>query len=665
MASINEMLDDITAEIFRTAPFDQRTEVIVDPSLNYGLDLYQVVTGDETFDGREIIQSDGLQFVEQIENIHVNGDNGEVEDENIISTEMKTFNQFFNEAVKDIKKNSQKPPVEVEERSQRTKSQFTLRRIEADFSKSDKKIKLLDALKSIGNEKGWYKKIDNFTAKLMNENITSNRDIPFQDYVEKVSDYCLKTMPRLMADKIKSEVSEFVKQYSKPFDEIYAEALAEVETVTSDEIKKMREMLVKTAPLKPEIVYIGGPAISYEVSVQTDPALMESASQTIEGLGTFDDKDFESIINNDNLDVQMANQPSSEYYSETEAGAMSKETSEVVKTKLETEIEKQKRIREDMRQALNPKLGLQLSQIYPDHREMIKRLKDLTEFDLKVFEESFAEQIDKTLPPPEVLTLKWNDKIYKYVTTWTWISPTCDEMLPPEKRRKRAQKHEKAFLYIPPASPNSLKRRSPNDSSQLEFPPFIKRRFGILEENPLTAIIGKPPPKKRRPKRINFLKMPFGAGIKKDENGIICMSDSESESNESDTEINDSYDHDKRQIELNPDSESSDSFSDSDSDDQSSVDSLEFLLLKGRNKRRKIEENQTNSEIEISKESESTEMNAEVETTEVQEEENVENNFDEIESCDEDELWDDFIPERVFAEKCPYANTYIEDIDSF
>uniref|UniRef100_A0A914QS92 Uncharacterized protein n=1 Tax=Panagrolaimus davidi TaxID=227884 RepID=A0A914QS92_9BILA len=171
----------------------------------------------------------------------------------------------------------------------------------------------------------------------------------------------------------------------------------------------------------------------------------------------------------------------------------------------------------------------------------------------------------------------------------------------------------------------------------------------------------------KRPKRINFLKTPFGAGIKKDENGIICMSDSESESNESETEIKDSYDHDKRQIELNPDSESSDSFSDSDSDsdDQSSVDSLEFLLSKGRNKRRKIEKIQTNSEIEISKEFESTEMNAEVETTEVQEEENVENNFDEIESCDEDELWDDFIPERVFAEKCPYANTYIDDIDGF
>uniref|UniRef100_A0A914QV91 Uncharacterized protein n=1 Tax=Panagrolaimus davidi TaxID=227884 RepID=A0A914QV91_9BILA len=112
-------------------------------------------------------------------------------------------------------------------------------------------------------------------------------------------------MPRLMADKIKSEVSEFVKQYSKPMDEIYAEALAEVATITPDEIKKMREMLVKTAPLKPEIVYIGGPAISYEVSVQTDPALMESGSQTIEGLGTFDDKDLESIVNNDNLDVQV------------------------------------------------------------------------------------------------------------------------------------------------------------------------------------------------------------------------------------------------------------------------------------------------------------------------------------------------------------------------
>lgn len=176
MASINEMLDDITDGIFQTEPFDQRTEVVVDSSLNYGLDLYRIVTGNETFDNRNTVQSDGLQFVEQ------RNDNNEEEEieENSISPEMNTFNQFFNEAVaelqnnkKDVNSEKRMPSVNEEERSssRRSDGHFSLRRIEAEFSKSDIKLKLLESIKAIGNEKGWYKKVDNFTAKLMNDNV--------------------------------------------------------------------------------------------------------------------------------------------------------------------------------------------------------------------------------------------------------------------------------------------------------------------------------------------------------------------------------------------------------------------------------------------------------------------------------------------------------------
>uniref|UniRef100_A0A914Y2S0 Uncharacterized protein n=1 Tax=Panagrolaimus superbus TaxID=310955 RepID=A0A914Y2S0_9BILA len=171
MASINDMLDDITEEILQREPFDQRTEVIVDSSLNYGLDLYQIVTGNETFDNnREKVQSDGIQFIE-----HQNAE--EEEEENSISSEMNTFNQFFNEAVTQLQNNnnenvnSQKRPPSVDERRE-SEGHFSLRKIEAEFSKSDQKLKLLEKIKTIGNEKGWYKKVDNFTAKLMNDNVS-------------------------------------------------------------------------------------------------------------------------------------------------------------------------------------------------------------------------------------------------------------------------------------------------------------------------------------------------------------------------------------------------------------------------------------------------------------------------------------------------------------
>uniref|UniRef100_A0A914Z4M8 Uncharacterized protein n=1 Tax=Panagrolaimus superbus TaxID=310955 RepID=A0A914Z4M8_9BILA len=463
-------------------------------------------------------------------------------------------------------------------------------------------------------------------------------------------------MPRLIGDKIKSDVKDFVKQYSKPFDEIYQEAVAEAATITPEELLKMREYVVKTAPLKPEIIYIGGPAISYEISTQTNPMISESGSQTIEGLGTFDDKDFENIVKNNSVEVQMVIPPSADYHSEEEPGKMSAEAEEALKIKLETEVERQNRIKEDMRQALNPKFGLLLDPSYPDHQVLIKKLKNLTEFDLKIFEDSFVQQIDKTLPPPEILTLKWNEKMYKLVTFWTWTSPTIDEKLPIELRRKRVQKNEAAYLYIPPPPPSYPFDRTPPDFTEFEcLFPIIKRRFGILEEYPTP-----PGVKKRR----------------------YCQSDEESDNDDkNDIEESSYLTYDQWHKKLASDSNSS-FWRDSDEDDDgSSLDSFERFELScphrfGRNKKRSRNEGnegQVTSEAEVVKEKEIIEVpvervvtpevtkDVEVEAVEIDEEENGENgenNFDGIESCDEEELWDDFIPERVFAEKCIYTNTY-------
>lgn len=101
-----------------------------------------------------------------------------------------------------------------------------------------------------------------------------------------------------MVNTIKENVANFVNDCTKPFNDIYNEALAMAPTLSEEELYTMREKVVASMPVcthNTEPVRESAPMKS-DKCIQTNATTCENSMQTMAGLGTFEDNDFDAIV---------------------------------------------------------------------------------------------------------------------------------------------------------------------------------------------------------------------------------------------------------------------------------------------------------------------------------------------------------------------------------
>lgn len=135
---------------------------------------------------------------------------------------------------------------------------------------------------------------------------------------------------------------------------------------------------------------------------------------------------------------------------------MSKKNEELLRARLEEEIIRQERITEDVKKSLDPNVGLELKEIYSDHKKILDSINKAMDSNIQIYNDSFAQHRDRTLPPPEVLTFKNRGRAYKFLTTYSWDSAS---------KEKRMKKHQQFYIYLPPPTMlNSTRKRVTSES---------------------------------------------------------------------------------------------------------------------------------------------------------------------------------------------------------
>uniref|UniRef100_A0A914Z0N2 Uncharacterized protein n=1 Tax=Panagrolaimus superbus TaxID=310955 RepID=A0A914Z0N2_9BILA len=189
---------------------------------------------------------------------------------------------------------------------------------------------------------------------------------------------------------------------------------------------------------------------------QVKPNISNLSTSTIAGQGMYDEEDFLTILNHD---VKMSLIGDPDYNSDEESGIMSIDDEIILVSKLEREAERQIRIQNDFREALNPNIGLELNGMYSDHKHVMDSIVRLRSDAIEIYNDSIVANHDKTLPPPEVLTYKYKGRIYKLVTLFQWMYSDDNTHLPSEHREKRVNKIQKFYLHLPPPAMLPMRKR--------------------------------------------------------------------------------------------------------------------------------------------------------------------------------------------------------------
>uniref|UniRef100_A0AC35FK00 Uncharacterized protein n=2 Tax=Panagrolaimus sp. PS1159 TaxID=55785 RepID=A0AC35FK00_9BILA len=378
----------------------------------------------------------------------------DMKNDNINVTEIHSDNHNITSGIFDLDstalKDSASSKVTHDEMNKKYDTFSTINESEDDFDKSSDKASLFDTLNSLGKKQGWEQKVQDFAKKsIKDKNIAENTDIEeFQEYVTDVTNYGIKSLPQAMTNEIKEKVSNFVKTRLNPINEAYKEALIQAGERSIDPIKNIMSQINCDKPSSSKVV------ITLELKIETQdkmahvkPNVSESFTETIVGQGNYHEEDFSTILKND---VKMSLFGDPDYNSDEESGLMPLDEEVHLVSKLEKEAERQIRIQNDFREALNPNIGLELNSMFSDHKHIMDTIARLRSDDIEIYNNSIVANHDTTLPPPEVLTYKYKGRIYKLVTVFQWRYLDNNIHLPLDQRQKRVNKIQKFYLHLPP-----------------------------------------------------------------------------------------------------------------------------------------------------------------------------------------------------------------------
>uniref|UniRef100_A0AC34FGR8 Uncharacterized protein n=1 Tax=Panagrolaimus sp. ES5 TaxID=591445 RepID=A0AC34FGR8_9BILA len=333
---------------------------------------------------------------------------------------------------------------------------LTIKEMEDDFDESSDKISLFDTLNSLKKDKGWEQKVQEFAEKSINDNTLTDNEEVFQDYVTHLTDFGVKSFPQAMTNEIKEKISNFVKNRLDPIAETYKEALIQAGEKIIQPMKEIKCQIDYNKPSPFKIVYVCHEKDTQDKMGQVKPNVFESSTSTIVGQGTYHEEDFNTILKHD---VKMSFNGDPDYNSDEESGIMRRDEEVHLVSKLEREAERQIRIQNDFREALNPNIGLELNGMYSDHKHIMDTIVRIRSDDIEIYNDSIVANHDKTLPPPEVLTYKYKGRIYKLVTVFKWQYLDDNNVQPSEQRQKRVNKIQKFYLHLPPPAMLPMRKR--------------------------------------------------------------------------------------------------------------------------------------------------------------------------------------------------------------